>query len=50
MTLKDQARSMAARNRQSDKHREETALGRAAKEVGLSISEATSHNWKTHTN
>ncbi|CAN1210273.1 hypothetical protein TUMEXPCC7403_08770 [Tumidithrix helvetica PCC 7403] len=50
MSLKDQARSMAARNRQSDKHREEVVLGRAANEVGLTVSEATSHNWKTHTN
>jgi hypothetical protein len=50
MSIKDQARKMAARNRNQDKQREEKVLGRAANEVGLSIQEATSHNWHSHIN
>ncbi|WP_019502767.1 hypothetical protein [Pseudanabaena sp. PCC 6802] len=48
MSVKEQARKMVARNRNQDKLREETVLGRAANEVGLSTQEATSHNWHQH--
>jgi hypothetical protein len=50
MSVKDQARKMVARNRSQDKLREESVLGRAANEVGLSTQEATSHNWQSHIN
>ncbi len=49
MSLQDQMRSAAVRNRKNDKLREESALGRAAKDVGLTVNEATTHNWKSHT-
>jgi hypothetical protein len=50
MSIKDQARKMAASNRSRDKQREEKILGRAANEVGISVQEATSHNWQSHIN
>ncbi|MBD2175725.1 hypothetical protein H6F42_02170 [Pseudanabaena sp. FACHB-1998] len=49
MSLQDQTRNAAIRNRKNDKLREESALGRAAQDVGMTISEATTHNWKSHT-
>ncbi len=50
MSVKEQARKMAARNRKQDKQREEKMLGRAANEVGISVEDATSHNWHSHIN
>jgi hypothetical protein len=48
MSVKDQVRKMIVRNRDRAKLREESVLGRAANEVGLSTQEATSHNWHPH--
>jgi uncharacterized membrane protein len=50
MNIRDQARRMAARNRNQDRMRQDKVLARAANKVGLSVEEATSHAWKAHTN
>ncbi|MEI6429515.1 MAG: hypothetical protein WCO45_14205 [Pseudanabaena sp. ELA607] len=47
MSLDEQARNMVARNRQANRQREESVLGRAANDVGLTIDEAKQHNWKS---
>ncbi|AFY68946.1 hypothetical protein Pse7367_0643 [Thalassoporum mexicanum PCC 7367] len=50
MNIREQARRMAAQNRNQDKVRQEKVLTRAANKVGLSVEEATSHTWKAHIN
>jgi type V secretory pathway adhesin AidA len=50
MNIREQARRSAAQNRSQDRIRQEKVLARAAKKVGLSVEEATSHAWTVHTN
>jgi hypothetical protein len=48
MNIREQARRMAAQDRNRDKMRQDKVLARAASKVGLSVEEATSHTWKAH--
>lgn len=50
MSIQDEARKMAARNRNQARQRQDNLLSRAASKVGLSVEESTSHNWQSHTN
>jgi hypothetical protein len=46
MTIRQQARRMAIRNRYQDRISKDRVLARAAEKVGLSVKEATTHAWQ----
>ncbi|AFY68945.1 hypothetical protein Pse7367_0642 [Thalassoporum mexicanum PCC 7367] len=46
MTIRQQARRLAIRNRYEDRVSKDRVLARAANKVGLSVEEATTHTWQ----
>ncbi len=48
MSTKEQMRAAMTRNRSQAKLRQESTLGRAAETIGLSVKDATEHNWQLH--
>lgn len=48
MSIKEQLRSTAIRNRQQDKLRSESVLTRAAQQIGVDANEVIERNWQAH--
>jgi hypothetical protein len=48
MSIKEQMRKMSAQNRTQAQQKRDLVLVRAAKQVGLTVADITSHAWKSH--